>query len=329
VRKIPLDERCVEVGYDITRPQPQLFVAPSFEALHEVLQRVAASLAEQQGGALALSRALASEELCTVRFSSGASVMGTLVEVGPGLAEPAWLRFEGPVAVGWDGKIPEEAPELHRSDGLFVVVGGPRDGGSLAEASDRQLARALEPASGRHRFGFATGAEVRGRLERCERQRNGRLAWLELGAVTLTLPGRAPLELPRYRLLVAGTVVTAHAGAADPRYHPDTARPETRVPKPRRFSSGERARIELHEQVERARGLENPEPALRRVYDTFAHTDPEEWLLRFVVLEGLLKAGREGALSQTIAAELEALEVRLERRQPIASGLRYLKRFAA
>ena len=40
-----LDEACLDVAYDITRPQPQLFVTPSFEALHELCARVEASLA--------------------------------------------------------------------------------------------------------------------------------------------------------------------------------------------------------------------------------------------------------------------------------------------
>src|SRR5262249_43291285 len=41
IRKLPLDERCMDVAFDITRPQPRLYVAPSFEALHDLLDRAA------------------------------------------------------------------------------------------------------------------------------------------------------------------------------------------------------------------------------------------------------------------------------------------------
>ena len=68
VRKLPLEESCTDVSYDITKPQPQLFVARDFEALHEVLERVSRTLSFTIGGALALERAIRSRELASVRF---------------------------------------------------------------------------------------------------------------------------------------------------------------------------------------------------------------------------------------------------------------------
>src|SRR5690349_2627917 len=49
VRKLPLSAACVDVGYDITRPQPQLFVASDFEQLHSVLDEVRRTLAHSIG----------------------------------------------------------------------------------------------------------------------------------------------------------------------------------------------------------------------------------------------------------------------------------------
>jgi hypothetical protein len=39
----------------------------------------------------------------------------------------------------------------------------------------------------------------------------------------------------------------------------------------------------------------------------------------------LLKLGQNGALAQRLTGELEGLEVALDYRQPIASGMRYLR----
>src|SRR5689334_4316546 len=102
VKKLPLDEACIEVGYDITRPQPQLFVARDFEHLHEVLERVTRRLAVNVGGKVALERALRSGELASLRFSSGAWATGVVREVGP---DASWLRLGGPVGFAWDGRI--------------------------------------------------------------------------------------------------------------------------------------------------------------------------------------------------------------------------------
>ena len=55
VRKLPLSAECVEQGYDITRTQPQLFVARDFEQLFSVLSEVDATLVHHQGGDAALA----------------------------------------------------------------------------------------------------------------------------------------------------------------------------------------------------------------------------------------------------------------------------------
>jgi phenylalanine-4-hydroxylase len=46
VRRLPLDATCAEVPFDITRMQPQLFVARDFEQLFEVLEAFAAPCAK-------------------------------------------------------------------------------------------------------------------------------------------------------------------------------------------------------------------------------------------------------------------------------------------
>ena len=51
---------------------------------------------------------------------------------------------------------------------------------------------------------------------------------------------------------------------------------------------------------------------------------PDEWLLRWNMLESLMKVGDEEELSRRLRARLEHLEEAFDHRQPIASGLRYL-----
>src|SRR5258708_14854804 len=252
VRKIVLDERCVDTPYDITRPQPQLFVAPSFGALHDVLDRVARTLAVETGGPIAVSRAQRSGELASVRFSSGAWVMGVVRDVGPGLSAPAYLRIEGPVAFAWDGVIPEGLAPFSGLGDHCVLTGRLDDGTAIETASDATLAARLDRASGRHRRRLDTGASAQGRVLRIARHPDGRLMLAEIGAARLTLPGAAPRDVERYLLLATGDVVTAHAGAVDARYHADTRFSPVRVPRPRDSPAGERAMLDLYERAEGA-----------------------------------------------------------------------------
>jgi phenylalanine-4-hydroxylase len=60
VRKVPLTVECVNVSYDITRMQPQLFVAQDFAHLSEVLAEFKHTLAYARGGDYGLDEALRS-----------------------------------------------------------------------------------------------------------------------------------------------------------------------------------------------------------------------------------------------------------------------------
>jgi phenylalanine-4-hydroxylase len=329
VRKLELDESCTEVTYDITKPQPQLFVARDFEALHEVLERVSRTLAYEVGGDLALDRALRSRELASVRFSSGAWVIGVLAEKSPGPL--AWLRFDGPVAFAWDGLIPKGERALERPAEQVVVLGSLADGRTLDRADGAVLDRHRVSGGERHRFEFFLGPVVEGRLERDVRDRDGRLLYVELCDVRIALGDRPVLELPRYRLLAAGDPLTAHAGAVDPSYHGETAFPGLKVPKARVIPKGERALLSLYEQATRAHdaGSGAMTREFPEVHRELVRSFPDEWLLRWNLLESLLKVKDHGPLSAELKAELERLEVAFDYRQPIASGLRYLAKLAA
>jgi phenylalanine-4-hydroxylase len=354
VRKAVLDESCVDVGYDITRPQPRLFVVPSFEALHDVLDRVARNLAVNLGGAEALRRARQSRELASVGFSSGAWVMGTLREVGPMVTTgaeakgPAWLSFEGPSGFAWDGETLPQQRNLGSAGGQLVLTGQLDDGRALASLDGAALVELRDPASGRHRFRFASGALVEGVVEQMPgRHPDGRLMHVELHDVAVALPGGPSLRQSRLVLLATGEVVHVRAGAVDPRFYVDTgdpddgvgtaasAAPVVRVPRPRIFPEGERRLLELCTQAERAHRAEpqTMRAVFARTHAALVRDFPDEWLLRWNLLESLRRvgpiendedAGSSRALEAVLVAELELLEVKLDHREPIDSGLRYL-----
>jgi phenylalanine-4-hydroxylase len=319
VGKLPLDEHCIEVGYDITQPQPQLFVARDFEHLHEVLERVASSLAFGLGGKVALERALRSGELASFRFASGAWALGVLRELGP---DAAWLRLGGPVGVAWDGKIHDAQRDLRQSE-QWLVTGRLAHCEALEHSSERALA-ALVDGAGRSVFSFQSGAGVWGRVRRVVRDESGRLLHIELEDVRLELPGRAPVELATYLLIPLGDFVTAHAGAVDPSFHAETKFSGTCVPKPHLRSDGERALLGLYERVAALPRDGSAEPELSRVHAELDAAYPREWLLRWNLLERARDFPEGQALARRIAGELEALEVAFDRREPIAMGLKFL-----
>jgi phenylalanine-4-hydroxylase len=110
VEKLPLSAACAEVAYDITRMQPQLFVARDFDHLFEVLDAFTATLSWRRGGDHGLAEALRSRMVNHLVLSGGRELSGRVVErlpaageTAPGLAT-ALARLEGPVLVSRGGK---------------------------------------------------------------------------------------------------------------------------------------------------------------------------------------------------------------------------------
>lgn len=82
VLKVPLTVDCVHMGFDITRPQPQLYVATSFESAREVLESYAKTMAYRLGGVAGLSKARVSETTTTTVLDNGLQISGTVMAFG-------------------------------------------------------------------------------------------------------------------------------------------------------------------------------------------------------------------------------------------------------
>jgi len=327
VAKLTLDERCLDVAYDITRPQPQLFVARDFDALHALLDRVAEGLAFALGGAQALALALASRELATLHFESGVQALGVLSHVeGEGDA-PAWLELSGPTGFAFDRKLVSHAAEGESP--VLVLPGRLASGERLDELGREALAATSRP-NGELQLELASGARVRGRFERTLDAPNGRTFSIELSDVRVERGARVR-SLPRLSLLAAGGFVTAEAGACDRAFHPPTAPSQVRVPRPRSVAFAEFGVRRAFSEVARVRGGSDAEvEALFTTVERLLDRDqPREWLLRFVMLEELTRRRLSTPLAAALRAKLERLEVEYASEQPIASGLEYLARRVA
>ena len=331
VRKLPFSAACADVGYDITRPQPQLFVARDFEHLHEVLDELSGTLAFRRGGVHAVRCALESQELCTVQLEGGVELVGVLAEMAFVGTDPSasglWLRFEPGAALVESGQL------VTRLESAYGVPVGP-----LAHATDPRLflaerAARTGPAGSLH-LRYASGVELHGTLLEPAAAETGCL-WLR--DVRIERPGQPPFCHPgRYPLPLSPRVLTARAGSSCAQVSPlgplqrsaqRSARP--RVPKARAPSA---RYSELDRLYAAAASLRSLAPQLRGERIAAVHTEletrlPHEWLLRWNLLECLTDLGQaDGDLGRRLRARLLELEQYHQGKHPIALGLDSLER---
>jgi len=124
VIKVPLSIRCVDYNYDITRMQPQLFVAEDWQHLIDVLDEFAATMCFQNGGVDALEKAKESKNVSTIEYSSGLQVSGILTKIRAGdQGELTYIQLSGPSALANQYKeIPGHGTDYHK-DGFGSPVG--------------------------------------------------------------------------------------------------------------------------------------------------------------------------------------------------------------
>jgi len=118
VKKIPLTVDCIEQSYDITEPQPQLFVTPDFKTLVTVLHQFADTMAYKKGGKDGLFKALAAQSVNTIELDSGFQISGVLDSYLTSTFESdevIFIKCSGPTQLAMnDSQLENHGPDYHQ-----------------------------------------------------------------------------------------------------------------------------------------------------------------------------------------------------------------------
>ena len=319
VEKRPLTVDCLESAYDITRPQPLLFITPDFQHLTTVLEEVAAKMAFRVGGLPGLIKALQAKTVTTCLLDTGISISGVLENFA--LSERIddqvrFLKFSGPVQLAYRGEeLPGQGPEAHAS-GFSTVLGrvAALPGKELSEATDEEL-RALNGV-----FDFEDGIRLRGRLHEIVR-RDGRAVILrfEPCSITRKTPGIREEEFlfrPEWGVfdLACGSVVTSvYGGAADRANYLTKTGGLKKLPVQEKcnLTDANRGLNDLYARVRTLRENKTTADRAKSLVPIVSALAKEtsDWLLRLEILE--LLAGEKSpealSLAREVSTELDAL----------------------
>jgi phenylalanine-4-hydroxylase len=313
VKKVPFSVDCVDVTYDITKPQPQLFVARDFDALVKGLDDLAERMAYRRGGIEGLEKARKAAVPTTSVLETGLQISGTLSryrQASGGSTQDAsgavsYLHFQGPTQLCFENReLDGQGPEYHR-EGFGTALGFIKGfKKSPAELSPADLETLGFKKGSKGRMEFESGVVVEGEL----------VSYLARGGKNLILTfhncsvklGSEVLFDPSwgtYDMACGSKVVSVFGGAADrSRYLAATggfgqppAKPKTNL------TESNRALNELYAQVRALRTKAQsigPEIGtafgdfvtelsgkLAKIHDELEKNHRSDWLLRFELLE--------------------------------------------
>lgn len=99
VKKMPYSLEAARVSFDITKPQPQLFVTPDFAELSLVLEQFANSMALRKGGLNGVKKLIDSKIIATVELSTGLQISGNFTNVIEFESKPIYIQTTGQTAL--------------------------------------------------------------------------------------------------------------------------------------------------------------------------------------------------------------------------------------
>lgn len=100
VQKLPFTIEAAKQNFDITKPQPQLFVTPDFSYLSFVLEEFANKMALRKGGLRGVKKLIASKSLGTIELSTGLQISGVFSDVIVDENDnPVYIQTKGPTAL--------------------------------------------------------------------------------------------------------------------------------------------------------------------------------------------------------------------------------------
>ncbi len=290
VKKIPYSIDTAYQDFDITKPQPQLYVTPDFAYLQEVLEEFANTMAVRKGGWRGLKKLIKSKQLGTIEISTGLQISGHFSRMIKNEDnEVVYFETAGETALSYREKeVIGHGISRHKKGfrsplgklkgiNLAIENMGPRDLQAYNFYDGKPIA-----------FEFESGITVEGLNVTGLRNLRGELMLIQFTDCTLKYKDEVLFspEMGDFDMAVGKEIVSAFAGAAD--YHSfnlvtHTSSSETIRPL---LSEIENELNLLYKEVRIIRNSsEIDSTKLQQIFITLKENHSKDWLLPLEIYE--------------------------------------------
>ncbi len=324
VKKIPYDISAADQSFDITKPQPQLYVTPDFAHLSLVLEEFANTMALRKGGPKAVQKLIDSNTLGTIELSTGIQISGVFTNVIEHNGKSIYVQTTGKTALSYRNKeLVGHGTEYH-AEGYGTPIGMLK-GINLAieDMSPRDLRAYDIYEAEKVTLEFEGDLTVTGEIITGSRNLQGEIIIISFKNCTVTHKDTILFqpEWGIYDMAVGKKVISAFSGPADVNsFDMIDHVPSSHTIKAKK--SAEREELEvLYQHVRKIREGKDNHKAVPNIFDTLKSNHPTDWLLSVEIAE-LLKDKNQPQLLEQVLHHLETIkETRTEVAKLIDNGL--------
>ena len=309
VKKIPYTIEAAKQEFDITKPQPQLYVTPDFAHLSSVLEEFANKMALRRGGLSGIQKLINSKNLGTIELSTGIQVSGNFSKVIEHDGEPIYFQTEGKTALSSREKELVGHGVSTHPEGFGSPLGKLK-GINLAieDMSPRDL-KAYDIYEGEQiKLEFEGGITVQGNIITGTRNLQGKIILISFDNCTVTYQEEILFQPDwgKYDMAVGKEIISAFAGPADHQsFDLITHTPSSTTIKSKKTPEKEELES-LYLSVSNIRKGENTKFSLSAAFDILKKFHKNDWLLSVEIYE--LAAENDQKLADEVKVHLEDLK---------------------
>ena len=219
VKKLPYSIDAIYQEFDITKPQPQLYVTPDFAYLMKVLEEFANTMAVRKGGWRGLKKLIASKQVGTIELSTGLQVSGIFTRMIQNEDnEVIYFETEGSTALAYREKELIGHDTSRHSNGFRSPLGKLKGINLSIENMGPRDLQAYNFYDGKPiSFEFESGITVDGLNVTGMRNLNGKLMLIQFTDCTVRYKDEILFspEMGDFDMALGQDILSAFAGAAD------------------------------------------------------------------------------------------------------------------
>ena len=219
VKKIPYSIDAAYQDFDITKPQPQLYVTSDFAYLQEVLEEFANTMAVRKGGWRGLKKLIGSKQLGTIELSTGLQVSGVFTRMIQNEDnEVVYFETEGETALSYREKEVIGHGVSRHNNGFRSPLGKLKGINLAIENMGPRDLQAYNFYDGKPiSFEFESGITVDGLNVTGMRNLRGELMLIQFTECTVKYKDEVLFspDMGDFDMAVGKEIVSAFAGAAD------------------------------------------------------------------------------------------------------------------
>ncbi|MDT8416628.1 MAG: aromatic amino acid hydroxylase [Lutibacter sp.] len=324
VKKVPYSIEAATQNFDITKPQPQLFVTPDFAHLSFVLEEFANKMALRTGGLSGVQKLIKSKNIGTVELSTGLQISGIFSNViVDDNKKPIYIQTTGPTALASrDKELIGHGTDYHM-EGFGSPLGKLK---GINLAIEDMFPKDLEVygiyEGKKTTLLFEGNIKVEGEVITGKRDLKGKILLISFKNCTVSHNDTVLFkpEWGIYDMAVGKEIVSAHAGPASVNSFKDLG--EVSATKTHKISYSEEE-IKLHKMYQEiAEMRKNGDVDFLRfdlIFEKLKSNFASDWLLPLEMYELVCQSGMK--IETEILNYLMQLKKNIKHEQLIANGI--------